>query len=74
MADRRDWIAFGGTAAQVQAAFKTEIHHYLVNGQMHYANVTPPSIPMARSSLASCPRYSRPDGFPPESPPASDPS
>ena len=53
VANGRNWIAFGGTAAQVQAAFKTEIHHYLVNGQMHYANVTPPSIPMALVGIVS---------------------
>jgi len=53
VANGRNWIAFGGTAGQVQAAFKTEIHHYLVNGELHYANVTPPSIPMALAGIVS---------------------
>ncbi|HUA87764.1 MAG TPA: protease pro-enzyme activation domain-containing protein [Bryobacteraceae bacterium] len=43
----RTWIAFRGTAAQVEAAFQTEIHNYLVNGEMHYANASEPSVPAA---------------------------
>ena len=31
-------IEFGGTAAQVQSAFGTAIHKYVVNGETHYAN------------------------------------
>ena len=34
-----------GTAAQVQAAFQTPIHHYQVNGQRHYANSSDPILP-----------------------------
>lgn len=41
----RSWIAFSGTAAQVQAAFHTEIHHYNVDGRMHFSNANEPSIP-----------------------------
>ena len=41
------WIAFDGTAAQVEAAFQTELHHYLVDGEMHFANATEPSVPTA---------------------------
>jgi subtilase family serine protease len=43
----RNWISFNGSAAQVQSAFGTEIHHYNVNGELHYANATAPSIPAA---------------------------
>jgi uncharacterized protein (TIGR03437 family) len=31
----------------VQSAFRTEIHQYRVNGQLHFANVGEPSIPAA---------------------------
>src|SRR5712691_7254408 len=34
----RTWITFSGTAQQVESAFRTEIHHYLRNGETHYAN------------------------------------
>jgi uncharacterized repeat protein (TIGR01451 family) len=40
-------IDFSGTAAQVQAAFRTEIHHLDVNGVMHIANMSDPRIPAA---------------------------
>src|SRR5258706_6565009 len=43
----RNWISFTGTAAQVQSAFRTEIHHYNVNGELHYANTTAPVVPAA---------------------------
>ncbi len=43
----RNSISFSGTAGRIQSAFHTEIHHYLVNGKMHYANATDPSIPAA---------------------------
>lgn len=47
----RRWITFKGTASQVEAAFKTSIHRYQVNGETHYANATDPSIPTALASL-----------------------
>jgi len=43
----RHWITFSGTAATVGAAFHTEIHRYLVGGEMHFANATPLAIPSA---------------------------
>ena len=43
----RTWIGFNGSAAQVEAAFHTPIHQYLVNGEMHYANAAEPSLPGA---------------------------
>ncbi|HET9304483.1 MAG TPA: S53 family peptidase [Candidatus Sulfotelmatobacter sp.] len=41
----RNWVSFEGTAAQVASALGTEIHHFNVNGEMHYANVRAPSVP-----------------------------
>ncbi len=40
-------IYFSGTAGQVSAAFHTEMHSYLVNGERHFANVQDPQIPRA---------------------------
>jgi subtilase family serine protease len=47
----RTWISFNGSAAQVQAAFHTPVHQYLVKGKMHYANVADPSLPSAFRDL-----------------------
>jgi len=38
-------LEFNGTVAQVEQAFHTEMHHYLVDGIRHYASSTPPSVP-----------------------------
>lgn len=43
----RTVLEFSGTAAQVEEAFHTTIHSYLVNGEMHWANSTDPQIPAA---------------------------
>jgi uncharacterized protein (TIGR03437 family) len=43
----RDTIAFGGTAGQIGSAFGVEIHRYLVGGELHYANATDPTVPVA---------------------------
>ncbi|MGD0680878.1 MAG: chitobiase/beta-hexosaminidase C-terminal domain-containing protein [Terracidiphilus sp.] len=40
-------IEFSGTAGQVSEAFQTQIHRYQVNGEMHLANSTDPSVPIA---------------------------
>ena len=50
-ANDRDFIAFSGTAAQVRAAFHTEIHRYTIRGESHYVNSTPPSVPVALSPV-----------------------
>jgi subtilase family serine protease len=44
-AHTRMW--FDGTVAQVESAFHTQIHQYRINGEMHFANATPPSLPAA---------------------------
>jgi len=40
-------IEFSGTTAQVEAAFHTSVHSYLVNGVQHWANASDPQIPAA---------------------------
>ncbi len=40
-------IEFSGNAGQVQSAFHTAIHSYVVNGEQHYANASDPQIPAA---------------------------
>jgi pseudomonalisin len=40
-------IIFSGTAAQVQAAFHTQIHVYKIGDEVHHANVKDPEIPAA---------------------------
>ena len=47
----RRFIAFNATARQIQNALKTEIHHYRVNGQLHFANTSEPSVPEAIQPL-----------------------
>ena len=41
----RGWIEFSGTATQVESAFHTEMHHYLVKGEDHVANAGDISLP-----------------------------
>lgn len=43
----RTVLEFSGSASQVEAAFHTEIHRYLVNGELHWANASDPHIPAA---------------------------
>jgi subtilase family serine protease len=54
VANSRNQVSFDGTVAQIEAAFHTEIHEYLVQGETHFANSIEPSIPaaMAESILA----------------------
>jgi hypothetical protein len=40
-------IEFSGTVGQVRQAFHTEIHKFLVNGEIHFANASDPQIPAA---------------------------
>lgn len=47
----RTIIEFSGTAGQVRNAFHTEIHHYLVNGEMRQANSVDPQIPAALTPI-----------------------
>jgi len=43
----RTVLEFSGSASQVQEAFHTAIHKYIVNGEQHWANASDPSIPTA---------------------------
>jgi pseudomonalisin len=45
------WINFSGNVQQVEQAFQTNIRQFEVDGQIHYANATDPSIPRAFASL-----------------------
>jgi hypothetical protein len=47
----RVWIQFSGTVAQVQEAFHTEMHKYMVNGKEHISNDRDPQIPEALSPV-----------------------
>ena len=49
----RTIIEFSGTAAQVQQAFGTTIHQYMLNGQQHWANATDPQIPAALAPVVA---------------------
>jgi subtilase family serine protease len=49
----RTVIEFSGTAGQVQQAFHTAIHAYVVNGEQHWANATDPSIPTALAPVVA---------------------
>ena len=53
IAKGRSIIEFSGTAAQVQDAFHTEIHNYVVNGEPHWANAKDPAIPAALTALVA---------------------
>jgi hypothetical protein len=43
----RTVLEFSGTAGQVQEAFHTTMHKYLVKGEQHWANANDPQIPTA---------------------------
>jgi hypothetical protein len=46
-------IEFSGNIAQVQSAFHTPIHHFLVNGTMHMASVSEAQIPAALAPVVA---------------------
>jgi subtilase family serine protease len=47
VSNSRNEISFDGTVSQIEVVFQTEIHNYLVNGEIHFANATDPSVPAA---------------------------
>lgn len=47
------FVDFSGTAGQVAQAFHTEIHHYRVHGEDHYANASDPYIPATLAPIVS---------------------
>src|SRR5271165_684420 len=46
-------VEFSGTVAQVQTAFRTTIHNYVVNGVQHWANASDPQIPAALAPVVA---------------------
>ena len=53
VAKGRMWINFSGTVSQVEQAFHTQIHNYLVGGKMYHANATNPAIPKALATFVA---------------------
>jgi hypothetical protein len=51
VAKGRTWINFSGTVAEVEAAFHTRIHDYLVKGRLYHSNDRDPAIPSELSCL-----------------------
>ena len=47
----RNAISLSGPVRQVERVFQTEIHRYRVNGELHFANSTEPSLPAALSGM-----------------------
>jgi trimeric autotransporter adhesin len=53
VAKSRMAIEFSGTTAQVEAAFHTSIHSYVVQGVKHWANASDPQIPSALAPVVA---------------------
>lgn len=51
VANGRMWINFSGDVQKVERAFQTNIRQYEVNGKMHHANASDPTIPRALTGL-----------------------
>jgi subtilase family serine protease len=49
VARSRNRITFDGTVAQLESVFGLEMHHYLVDDEVHLANSVNPSVPAALS-------------------------
>jgi hypothetical protein len=47
------FVEFSGTAGVVRNAFHTEIHNVMVNGELHFANVSSPQIPAALAPVVA---------------------
>ena len=43
----RSWVAFSGSARQVEAALRTDLRRYAVRGETHFAASREPSLPSA---------------------------
>jgi subtilase family serine protease len=51
VARNRRWVTFTGSASQVETAFRTPIHEYVVDGETFYANVNDPYVPDALANV-----------------------
>lgn len=49
----RDYLPFSGTKPAVEAAFRTQIHLFSINGERHYSNIIDPGIPATFGSVIS---------------------
>ena len=49
----RNLVEFSGTVGQIQSAFHTSIHTFLVAGATHYANISDPQIPAALAPVVA---------------------
>jgi subtilase family serine protease len=47
VARSRTQVSFTGSVARLESVFRTEIHNYLVDGEIHFANSTALSLPSA---------------------------
>jgi subtilase family serine protease len=43
----RTQVWFSGTVSQIETEFRTEMHHFMVKGEAHFANSVEPSVPSA---------------------------
>ncbi len=69
ISNAKNIIEFSGTAGQVQQAFHTEIHKYVVNGQEHWANSAIRRFPQLSRRLLRASRRCTISGKPLKSPP-----
>lgn len=53
VARSRDRITFSGNAAQVQAAFGTELHYYRMQGKLHFAPASDLFLPASLASVTA---------------------
>jgi len=49
----RNMVTMSGVAAQVRYALQTSIHHYLVDGTLHYANAAEPALPVELQGMVA---------------------
>jgi hypothetical protein len=53
VAPSRNWVAFSGTAGQVQQTFQAEIHRFEVEGALHFSNTADPTVPAALDGVVT---------------------
>jgi pseudomonalisin len=53
VAKGRGWIDISGTARQVEQAFRTQMHDYLIDGTLRHANAVAPSVPRTLAGLVA---------------------
>ena len=49
----RTSVFFSGTVSQIETVFRTEMHHYVVKGEPHFANAVDPSVPAALAGVVA---------------------